>query len=604
MLIGLLSLLLPLDVVQAGIRIDDVLNCSECLETDADGDVICGTDEVDDAIASCVNVNACAITADDVSCVGCVDPTDLNVVAAPGDGECLTYEAITTNFEWLPCGGAEVNNLEDVCTGILASEVPVGDALGGTATYTALPDCDTAGDALNYDTGLRVFSCATGYIDCYGVPACEDDPQVGAVTDDRVCQGDGTKVECDLTMDAAGDCAVGAVCMGGHEHSSYLTTVDISDDTNLAAGTNITLVGDTLNVDDSFILNTGDVGTGVYDFGGATSFEIPNAADVSGNTGEGMISWDSDDDKLYMGTGAAVVEIGAGGGGDAWGDLVDADIVPDVDSARDLGGTLKYFAELYVDNAAVGDTSTLVPERTINTARTSQITSDFSYGIYDILTVNPLANSTGSFTALGGYVVFNNTYLNGAIAYGLDFMPFFSGTSGHTGLTTYGIRTAAAGGSFSGGTVGTGYGLHVTGWNNLVSTAINATTLYGIYVADSGAVGGGSITTLYQMFVAKPTVAGTNYQMVLDGTGAGSGIWFGGTGGIRMNAASTSELEIDKQFTSSYATDLGWAVVAGANTACNTTCVHACVFGYDDANDTIVGCTDATADKCVCAGGT
>ncbi len=31
-------------------------------------------------------------------------------------------------------------------------------------------------------------------------------------------------------------------------------------------------------VDDVFILNTGDVGTGVYDFGGATSFEIPNSS--------------------------------------------------------------------------------------------------------------------------------------------------------------------------------------------------------------------------------------------------------------------------------------------------------------------------------------
>lgn len=31
-------------------------------------------------------------------------------------------------------------------------------------------------------------------------------------------------------------------------------------------------------IDDLFLLNTGDIGTGVYDFGGADSFEIPNAA--------------------------------------------------------------------------------------------------------------------------------------------------------------------------------------------------------------------------------------------------------------------------------------------------------------------------------------
>lgn len=49
-------------------------------------------------------------------------------------------------------------------------------------------------------------------------------------------------------------------------------------------------------------------------------------------------------------------------------------------------------------------------------------------------------------------------------------------------------------------------------------------------------------------------------------------------------------------------TDIGWSIVAGANTACNTTCTNACVFGFEDTNDTIVGCTDATADKCLCAG--
>ena len=50
---------------------------------------------------------------------------------------------------------------------------------------------------------------------------------------------------------------------------------------------------------------------------------------------------------------------------------------------------------------------------------------------------------------------------------------------------------------------------------------------------------------------------------------------------------------------------LGWAIAAGADTACNTTCAHACVFGFDDGAadaETIVACTDAAADKCLCAG--
>jgi len=44
------------------------------------------------------------------------------------------------------------------------------------------------------------------------------------------------------------------------------------------AGTGLTWNGDhvTLDVDDAYLLNNGDIGTGVYDFGGADSFEIPN----------------------------------------------------------------------------------------------------------------------------------------------------------------------------------------------------------------------------------------------------------------------------------------------------------------------------------------
>jgi hypothetical protein len=46
------------------------------------------------------------------------------------------------------------------------------------------------------------------------------------------------------------------------------------------------------------------------------------------------------------------------------------------------------------------------------------------------------------------------------------------------------------------------------------------------------------------------------------------------------------------------------AVVAGANTACNTTCTSPCMFGVNTAatEADIVACTDATADECFCLG--
>jgi hypothetical protein len=53
---------------------------------------------------------------------------------------------------------------------------------------------------------------------------------------------------------------------------SFLTTVDISSDTNLVGGTNITLAGDTLNVDDAFLKNDADDTTsGVITAGGFTT---------------------------------------------------------------------------------------------------------------------------------------------------------------------------------------------------------------------------------------------------------------------------------------------------------------------------------------------
>ena len=80
--------------------------------------------------------------------------------------------------------------------------------------------------------------------------------------------------------------------------STISGTLDISSQSNLTCGTNCTLTGDDISVDDAFILNTGDIGTGVYDFGGATSLEVPNGAPTIDTTGEigidttsGQLKW-------------------------------------------------------------------------------------------------------------------------------------------------------------------------------------------------------------------------------------------------------------------------------------------------------------------------
>jgi hypothetical protein len=64
----------------------------------------------------------------------------------------------------------------------------------------------------------------------------------------------------------------------------------------ITGGTNLTVTNGsgsiTLDVDDAFLANDGDVGTGVYDFGGATSLEIPNSATPTVNA-DGEIAIDT-----------------------------------------------------------------------------------------------------------------------------------------------------------------------------------------------------------------------------------------------------------------------------------------------------------------------
>lgn len=78
--------------------------------------------------------------------------------------------------------------------------------------------------------------------------------------------------------------------------------VDISADTNLAAGTNITLTGDTLNVDDAFLLNTGDTATGDYNFDSGTFF-IDSTNDRIG------IVETSPQAKLSLGSGSSAIKL-------------------------------------------------------------------------------------------------------------------------------------------------------------------------------------------------------------------------------------------------------------------------------------------------------
>ncbi len=75
------------------------------------------------------------------------------------------------------------------------------------------------------------------------------------------------------------------------------------------------------------------------------------------------------------------------------------------------------------------------------------------------------------------------------------------------------------------------------------------------------------------------------------------------TSGAGLSVTGSGSLTASGKILSQRTTDLGWTVKAGANTACNTTCTSACVFGEDTGViGTLLQCTDATADVCICAG--
>lgn len=94
-----------------------------------------------------------------------------------------------------------------------------------------------------------------------------------------------------------------AACSAGQYVSQIGDTLTCGTptDTNTTytGGTNLTLSGTTFNVDDSFLLNTGDVGTGNYDFGGASFLEIPNGTNPTAND-PGELAHDTTDNQLIL----------------------------------------------------------------------------------------------------------------------------------------------------------------------------------------------------------------------------------------------------------------------------------------------------------------
>lgn len=156
--------------------------------------------------------------------------------------------------------------------------------------------------------------------------------------------------------------------------------------------------------------------------------------------------------------------------------------------------------------------------------------------------------------------------------------------------------------------------------NKITTSGIDATAIL-VNSADTGSFGIGGGTTVAQSGANGAVLqlqGGTHtggvagYALLYGGaqstgsvyigiTHASANINFQGTGGTMISMNNSGQLTTK----TSFGNDLGWSIQAAANQACNTTCSTACVFGFDTAlgGTDLVSCTDATADRCLCAGG-
>lgn len=116
-------------------------------------------------------------------------------------------------------------------------------------------------------------------------------------------------------------------------------------------------------------------------------------------------------------------------------------------------------------------------------------------------------------------------------------------------------------------------------------------------------VNGGVVGTISSVGFTGNVVGNLSGNVSGNVTGNVTGNLDGIVGGTTPAAVTATFLTIANTFHSSSAPGLDWHILSHANQACTTTCsLGGCVFGWDTtAGEVAVECSDATADKCLCA---
>jgi hypothetical protein len=233
----------------------------------------------------------------------------------------------------------------------------------------------------------------------------------------------------------------------------YKTKTGVDFELNdVVAGSNITVAG-------------GGAGGGdITITGGAGGGETNTASNVG--SGSGVFKQKSGADLEFKsitagsnitvsgGTNDITITGGAGGSGDLWSDAVDADIVPDADSTRDLGSSANRFAESYVDDrrgefGAITQTSATEyldtvkptynltldnPAFTISSYDTSNDSSTVHYGLF---THTEKVSGDTDAGAIGGEIETGGSNVD---IWGATFNA--SALSGHDNCDLHGIEMA------------------------------------------------------------------------------------------------------------------------------------------------------------------
>ena len=165
----------------------------------------------------------------------------------------------------------------------LATSSPTTFATSSASALTIDANGDFTLHGLTLATPLTVANGGTG---------------VATLTDGGVLVGSGTGAVTALSVGTNGQ-----LLIGSSSADPVFATLNCAGNLTCATGAGTLQI----DVDDSYLLNTGDIGTGVYDFGGATSFEIVNGAAPTVDT-TGEVAIDTTSDQL-IGFGASVKRV-------------------------------------------------------------------------------------------------------------------------------------------------------------------------------------------------------------------------------------------------------------------------------------------------------